>query len=399
VVIYLLQTGLSLFYFSNIIVEKRLIALVEIREVTSKKDLKRFINFPHQLYSGNPYWVPSFDFDELNTLLSDRNPAFAHCEAKYWLAFKNGNIVGRIAGIINHLYNETWKKKRARFGWIDFIDDPEVSAALISTVEKWALEKGLEEMNGPMGFCEMDREGMLVEGFGELATLATIYNYPYYPRHIEALGYQKEVDAVEYEIKTPQQIPEKVEKINQVLMKRGKYSFVNAKKPKDLLPYADGVFGLINQAYKDLYGVVPLNDAQIKAFTKQYFGFVKPDFVKVIIDQNKQVVAFGITMPSLSRALQKSRGKLFPFGFIHILKAMKRNDTLDLYLIAVRPDLQHKGINSLLLTEITRAAIEHAIVKAETNPELESNSKVQSQWKHYESRQHKRRRFYIKQLK
>ncbi len=372
--------------------------MVEIKEVASKKDLKKFIKFPHQLYAGNPYWVPSFNFDEWNTLRSERNPAFQHCEAKYWLAYQNGRIVGRVAGIINHLYNQIWEKKRGRFGWIDFIDDPEVSKALIETVENWAREKGMEEINGPMAFSEMDREGMLVEGFEELATLATIYNYPYYPHHIEALGYEKEVDAIEFELKTPERIPETIEKINQALLKRGKFSIVKAKKAKDLLPYVDGVFQVINQAYKELYGVVPLNDAQIALYTKQYFNFVNPDFVKIILDQNKQVVAFGITMPSLSRALQKSKGRLFPFGFIHLLKALKKNDTLDLYLVAVRPDMQSKGINSLLLTEITRSAIEHAVVKAETNPELETNVKVQSQWKHYESRQHKRRRFYIKSL-
>lgn len=373
--------------------------MIEIHEVTSIQSLKKFIDFPHQLYAGNQYWVPPFQFDELNTLRSDRNPAFEHCRAKYWLAYKNGTIVGRIAGIINQLYIKTWNKKQARFGWIDFIDDPEVSQALLATVENWALANGMEAVHGPLGFCDLDREGMLVEGFEELATLATIYNFPYYPRHMEALGYVKDIDAVEFELKTPAQIPETIERINQVLVKRGKFTIVQAKRPKDLLPYVPGLFQLLNQAYHELYGVVPLNEGQIKAFTKQYFSFVNPAFVKIVLDQDGQVAAFGISIPSLSRALQKSKGRLFPFGFIHILKALKRNDTLDLYLIAVRSDLQSKGVNSLVMTEITRAAIEHAVVKAESNPELESNSKVQSQWRHFDSRQHKRRRFYIKNLK
>jgi GNAT superfamily N-acetyltransferase len=372
--------------------------LIQIHEITRIKELKKFIDFPQQLYSGNQFWVPPFLFDEINTLRWDKNPAFQNSEAKYWLAYKNGKIAGRIAGIINQLYPEVWGKKQARFGWIDFIDDLEVSKALLTTVENWAREKGMDAIHGPLGFCDLDREGMLIEGFEELGTLATIYNFPYYPRHLEAHGYLKDTDSVEYEIKTPHQIPETVDKINQVLLKRGKYRIVAAKKSKDLLPYVDGIFRLINDAYKDLYGVVPLNDDQIKAYTKQYFGFINPDFVKIILDQDGQIAAFGITMPSLSRALQKSKGRLFPFGFIHVLKAMKKNDTLDLYLIAVRPDLQGKGINSLLMTEITRAAIEHSVVKAETNPELEDNIKVQSQWKHYQARQHKRRRFYLKSL-
>ena len=372
--------------------------VVEIQAVTNIRGLKKFIAFPHQLYSGNPFWVPPFRFDELNTLRWDKNPAFEHCEAKYWLALQNGKVVGRIAGIINHLFIKAWGKKQARFGWIDFIDDLEVSQALLTTVENWALEKGMTAVHGPMGFCDLDGEGMLVEGFEELGTLATIYNFPYYPHHLETHGYLKDADAVEYELKIPEQVPKPIEKINQMLLKRGQFSILKTRSSKDLLPYVPQIFSLVNQAYQELYGVVPLSDAQIKAYTKQYFGFINPDFVKIILDQNGQVVAFGITMPSFSKALQKNKGRLFPFGFIHILKALRKNTTLDLYLIAVRPDLQRKGINSLLMTEINRAAIEHAVVRAETNPELELNTKIQSQWRHYQSRQHKRRRFYIKTL-
>jgi GNAT superfamily N-acetyltransferase len=372
--------------------------LIEIREIHSIKDLKKFIAFPHQLYAGNQYWVPPFRFDELNTLRPDKNPAFQHSEAKYWLAFKNGKMVGRIAGIINHLYIDVWGKKQARFGWFDFIDDLEVSKALLTTVENWARAKGMEAVHGPMGFCDLDREGMLIEGFEELSTLATNYNFSYYPRHLEAHGYIKDIDAVEYQLNVPRKIPEKVEKINQNLLKRGKFNLLQVRRAKDLMPYTPGIFALINEGYKELYGVVPLSDGQIKAYTKQYFSFVNPDFVKVILDQEGQMAAFAITMPSLSRALQKSKGRLFPFGFIYVLKAMKKTDTLDLYLIAVRPDLQNKGINSLLMTEITRSAIEHAVVKAESNPELETNEKVQSLWKHYDGRQHKRRRIYLKNL-
>lgn len=372
--------------------------MVEIREVKNLKDLRKFIDFAYKHYAGNQYWVPPLRSDEWNTLRPDKNPAFADCEAQYWLAYRDGKIVGRIAGIINHRYEEVWGKKQARFGWIEFIDDPEISRALLKTVEEWAREKGMEAVQGPMGFCDLDREGMLVEGFEELSTLATIYNYPYYPVHMEQLGYRKDIDAVEYELKVPDEIPERLLKINDAILKRSRFHIAQAKKPKDLLPYVPGIFKLVNEAYAPLYGVVPLNDAQIKAYTKQYFSFINPDFVKIILDENDQVVAFGITMPSLSRALQKCNGRLFPFGFIPVLHALKHNPCIDLYLIAIRPDLQGKGINSLMMTEITRSAIENAVTRAESNPELEVNSKVQSLWKNYDARQHKRRRFYIKEL-
>ncbi len=372
--------------------------MLEIREVKTKADLKRFVKFPHGLYSKNPYWVPPLMFDEMSTLRQDANPAFEYCEAKLWLAYRDGKIAGRIAGIINRSFVEKWGEKNARFGWVDFIDDAEVSALLFSTVEDWAKAKGMEHVHGPLGFCDMDREGMLVEGFDELSLLITNYNYPYYPAHLESNGYVKDTDWVEFEVKVPECIPERVLKINDVVLKRLNLKILDAKKPKDLVPYIHGIFQLVNEAYKDLYGVVPLTEKQIKAYTKQYFGFINVDYVRVILDENNGVAAFGIAMPSLSKAMRKSRGRLVPFGFMHILRALKKNDCIDLYLVAVRPELQSKGINALLLTEINKSALRNGILKAETGPELESNTKVQALWKHYETRQHKRRRCYIKHL-
>lgn len=372
--------------------------MLEIREVKTTGDLKRFIIFPHGLYSKNPYWVPPLFFDEMNTLRKDKNPAFEYCEAKYWLAYRDGKVVGRIAGILNHRFIEKWGKKNVRFSWVDFIDDEEVSGLLFKTVEDWAKSLGMEAVQGPLGFCDLDREGMLIEGFDELGMLITNYNYPYYPQHLEKMGYTKETDWVEYEIKVPDSIPEKVERINAAVLKRLNLRILDAKKPKDLLPYAHGVFDLVNEAYKDLFGVVTLTDRQIEAYIKQYFGFINVDYVRFILDEKNEVVAFGIAMPSLSKALKKSGGRLLPFGFLHILRALKKNDRVDLYLVAVKPELQSKGINAMLLTEINKTAIKNKIKFAETGPELESNIKVQALWKHYETRQHKRRRCFVKEL-
>lgn len=372
--------------------------MLEIREVKTPGDLKKFIKFPHGLYSKNPFWVPPLFFDEINTLRKDKNPAFEYCDARYWLAYKDGRIAGRIAGIVNHRYIEKWGKKHVRFSWVDFIDDMEVSGLLFKTVEDWAKSMGMDAVHGPLGFCDLDREGMLIEGFEEMGMLITNYNYPYYPKHLEEFGYIKETDWVEFEIKVPDSIPERVERINDAVLKRLNLKILDARKPKDLLPYLTGVFELLNDAYKNLFGVVTLTDRQIEAYIKQYFSFVNVDYVRFILDADNKVAAFGIAMPSLSKAMRKSGGSLFPFGFIHVLRALKKNDRVDLYLVAVRPELQSKGINAMLLTEINKSAIKNGVKYAETGPELESNTKVQALWKHYETRQHKRRSCFIKEF-
>lgn len=372
--------------------------VIELKEVKTYRDLKKFIDFPYKLYAGNKYWVPPLRIDEINTLRWDKNPAFEYCEAKYWIALEDEKVVGRIAGIINNRYIEKWDYKNARFGWIDFIDDERVSRALLETVEAWAREKGMSGVHGPLGFCDMDKEGMLIDGFDEIGTLTTIYNYSYYPVHIEKWGYIKDADWVEYELDVPKQIPSVIEKAAQNALKRFKLKVLDTKKAKDLLPYAKGIFDLLNEAYKDLYGVVALTDEQIQLYTKQYFSFINPDYVKVVLDRNDKVVAFGIALPSLTLALQKTRGRLFPFGFIYILNALKRNNTIDLCLVAVKPELQGKGVNAILMSEINKKCIENGIVKAQCNPQLEYNIKVRAQWKYYNTKQHKKRRCYIKYL-
>jgi ribosomal protein S18 acetylase RimI-like enzyme len=367
-----------------------------IKEVSSRKELKQFVRFPFSLYGHHPCWVPPLIFDELHTLRRDKNPAFEYCDARYWLAYKEGKIAGRIAGIINHRYIEKWGHNYARFGWVDFVDDPEVVSSLFRAVEEWAMERGMTGIHGPLGFTDMDHEGMLVEGFDELGTLATIYNHPYYPKHLESLGYVKDADWLEFEVKIPTQIPEKAERVERIVKQKLGIRALEAKNAKQMLPYARELFGVLNQAFAPLYAFVPLTDRQIDMYVKQYFSFIKPDYTKILLDANGRVAGFVIGMPSLSRALQKARGRLFPFGFIHLLAAMRKPKSIDLYLGAIRPDLQGKGADALLMTEMNRSAIANGIVSAESNIELEENVKVQSHWKYYDARQHKRRRCYIK---
>jgi len=371
---------------------------ITVREVTDKKGLKEFVDFPYRLYKGHRYFVPALRFDELATLRRDKNPAFEYCKAKYWLAYRRGEVVGRIAGILNTAYIEKWKNNYLRFGWIDFEDDQEVVNALLAEVEDWAKANGMNAVHGPLGFTDFDREGMLIEGFDQLGTMATHYNYPYYPLLMEGAGYRKDIDWLEYKIKLPAEVPARLEKIAAVVQKRLGLQVVQAKKRKDALRYAKELFELTNSAYSQLYGVVPLTDKQIAFYTRQYFSFIRLDLVPLVVDRDGRLVAFGLALPSLSIALQKAKGSLFPVGFYHVLRALKKNPLGDLYLIAVNDDLQGKGVNALVMCAITRAFINSGVEYAESNPELESNRQVQAMWQYYDAEQHKRRRCYIKRL-
>lgn len=371
---------------------------ITLKEIHSRGELKQFVRFPSALFRGDQFWVPSLFQDELNTLRWDINPAFEYCEARYWLAMGNGKIAGRVAAIINHRHHEQWGQKYMRFGWLDFIDNKAVSAALLGAVETWARERGMQAVHGPLGFTNMDHAGMLVEGFDELATMATIYNYPYYPKHLERLGYVKHTDWVEYELTISTEPNKTISRIAALSLQRNKLHLLETRKKKDLIPYARELFKLYNAEYRDLYSAVPLTESQIESAIKQYFGFISPEFIPVVLDEENNMVAFGIVMPSLSRALQRSGGRLFPFGFIHLLKALRRNDRADLYLVAVKKEYQGKGVNAIMMDRIHRRFIELGIQVIETNPELEWNTNVQGQWKYYQKRQHKRRRAYIKYL-
>jgi GNAT superfamily N-acetyltransferase len=370
---------------------------IEIREVKNKRDLKSFIRYPLSLYKGNPYYVPSLFLDEMNTLRSDKNPAFVDAKARYWLAYRDGDLAGRVAAIHVPKHEAKWGDKFMRFGWLDFIDDPEVVTALIDAVEGWAKELGMSGLHGPLGFTDLDREGMLIEGFDESATLATYYNYPYFQKRLEELGYAKDVDWVEYEITLSEAPMEKIRKTAEIVSKRYNLKLFKGTK-RDLLKVAPQIFDVLNEAYRNLYGTVPLSDAQVKGYIDSYFGLANPDFIPVVLDEHDKVVAFGITFPSFSEALQKSKGNLFPFGFIHFLRAMKKNERADLYLVGVKDEYLGKGVNSMLMVQVYDAFVKHGVKYVEGNPNLEDNIHVQTMWKYFENRLRKRRRCFVKHL-
>lgn len=371
---------------------------IVVKKVINRRDLKKFICFPYMLYKGNKYYVPQLIKDEMNLFNKNKNPVYEFCDVSLWLAYRNEKIVGRIAGIINHNFNEKWQKKSCRFGWIDFIDEDIVSEALLNTVENWAKTSGMNEIHGPLGFTDLDPEGMLIEGFEELSNIATIYNYSYYPMHLNKLGYRKDADWVEYEIRIPEKIPEKIGRIAEIVQKKYNLRVLHDPKIKEINYYAIEIFELLNLAYQDLFGFVPLTRRQIDLYVKQYISLANPKLISIVLDSNDKVAAFGLTFPSLSRAFQKAKGRLYPFGWYYIIDALKNERTVDLYLIAVRPDMQNKGVNSLLFRELIQSYIDNKYIKAESNPELESNNRVQTQWKYFEQRQHKRRRCFVKHL-
>lgn len=375
--------------------------MIEIKAVPpTRKELRKFTQLQIDLYKDNPYFVPSLISDDVDTLDPEKNPAFDFCEAQCFMAYRDGKPVGRIAGIINRQVNERSGSKDARFGFIDFVDDPEVSGALLKAVEDWGRSKGMTRVIGPLGFTDLDHEGMLVEGYDELSTMATIYNYPYYPEHMARHGYEKQADWVEFMMTVPDGIPDKYNRIAEIVKKKSglrvlKYS--SRKKIKE--EYGRQLFHLINEAYDSLYEYSPLTDRQIDHYIDVYLNLLNLDLVSLVVDKDDKLVAVGISMPSMSRALQKSQGKMWPFGWWHLLRGLKgKNDRVDLLLVAVHPDYQNKGVNALLFQDLIPQYIKYGFRYAESNPELETNGKVQGQWEYFENRQHRRRRSYYKNL-
>ncbi|MDH8701630.1 GNAT superfamily N-acetyltransferase/ribosomal protein S17E [Dysgonomonadaceae bacterium PH5-43] len=373
-----------------------------IKEVTDKATLKKFVVFNIDLYKDCPYHVPALIEDEMATLNKDKNPAFDFCESVYYLAYKNNKIVGRIAGIINHKANEIWEQQYARFSFIDFIDDQEVSAALFNAVEKWALSKGMNGIQGPLGFTDLDHEGLLISGFDKLSTMATSYSFPYYKDHFEKLGYIKDQDWHEFQIHIPKEIPPRMKRISEIVL--NKYPNIKIKKfknTKEIWPYANKIFELWNEAFKPLYGYSPLTERQIEYYVKMYIPMLRLPLISIVINENDDsVIGLGLTLPSLSLALKKAKGSLFPFGWIHLLKAMygKNNKVVDLYLMGVAPEFQGKGINALLFYDLIPIYNKFGYEIAETNPELEVNTKMQSQWEDIEHEHARTRRAFIKHL-
>ncbi|HWR19717.1 MAG TPA: GNAT family N-acetyltransferase [Clostridia bacterium] len=374
--------------------------MVNVKEVRSKAELRRFVNFPNKLYKHVEQFIPAMYGDDLSDWDKNKNPAFEYCEGKCFLAYRKRKIVGRIGAILSHKANETWHTNRMRFSQVDFIDDEEVVNALFKAVEDYAHEKGCNEVHGPLGFCDLDREGMLVEGFDRKGMFITYYNHPYYNTHLERLGYHKDVDWVEYLISAdlPEDKAKRLDAVAMRVLTHNKLTIATLKKRKDYAPYIKQVFELLNVAYSRLYSVVPLNERQIERYCKKFIPLIDPDYTCFVMDENNKLAAFGVAAPSLAKAMKKSNGRLFPFGAFRVLYALKHNDTLDLFLIAVRPDLQGQGVNAILLDHIMKNSLRNGIRFAETGPQLEYNEKVQAQWKNFKKEQHKRRRCYVKQI-
>ena len=375
---------------------------VEIRKLEpTKKELLKFIHFPIDvLYNHSTCYVPDLVSDMLSTFLPSENPAYDFCESAFFMAYRDGKPVGRIAGIINSLVNQREQKQEGRFGFVDFIDDEEVVDALMRAVEQWAKEKGMTCLTGPLGFTDMDPEGCLIEGFDQLGTQATIYNYPYYPKHFERLGFVKDVDWVEFKVIVPEQIPEKMVKIGNIVQHRFNLHLVKMNSTKELVKkYGNEIFALINESYDSLFGYSPLSEKQVKHYINVYLPFLPLDHISLVADANDKLVGVGISVPSLSRALIKSRGRMLPFGWYHMLKAIKHEGRIvDLLLIAVAPEYQSKGVNSLFFVDLIPAFNKRGYEWAETNIELENNENVQKQWQYFDIKQHKRRRAFTKDI-
>lgn len=372
--------------------------MVEIKEVTSIGELKKFIRFPDHLYKGNTCRVPPLHFVEEGALNRKVNPAFDYCDAKYWIAFRNGEIVGRIAAILNTSSNKIRNEKSMRFGWMDFIDDMDISYSLFKKVEDWARQNGLNHVHGPLGFTDMDLEGMLIEGFDEVGTQAVLYNYPYYPIHLEQLGYRKEVDWLQFEIKIPNPVPERVTRLSKHVREKYNLRVLDAKKKKDLIPYVKKMFRTLNEAYKNLYGFVPLTEKQMEYYTKQYFSIINPRHVCFVLDPNDDVVAFGISIYSISRALIKAKGSVFPFGWFYIYNALRKNDTVDLFLEGVKPKYHNKGLPAIFFEHMMKAYHEDGVKTAISSSTLEHNTPAYLMFLDFEHRQHMKRRCYGKYI-
>ncbi len=373
--------------------------MITIKEVLTKKDLKVFVEFPNKLYKDNPYYVPSLTIDELQMFNKKKNPAYSFSKTKLFLAYHGKRVVGRIAGLINYAYNIKVNKPLMRFTRFDVIDDIEVSKALFNEVVKWAKENDLKYLMGPIGFTDIDKQGMLVKGFDELNMTITLYNHNYYNKHLKELGFIKDADWVEYQVRVPKEIDPKIKRVAEVVKKRYGFYVVEIKKRKELYHHAKPAFELVNEAYEKLYGTVYLTDEIIAKAVKEYVPLVNLDYVYIINNKHDEIVGFGLALPSYANALKKSKGKLFPLGLFRILKDLKKSKVLEMYLVAVKPEYQNMGVSAIIMNEAFTAAIKNNIEFAETGPELELNEQVRSLWKTFDAREHKLRRSYLYEIK
>ena len=371
---------------------------IRIQEVKNDKDLEQFIRFPMELYRHCEFYVPPIINEEKDIWNPTLNPALQYSEAKQFLAFNNSQIVGRIAVIINHKESQELGIHKVRFGWLDFIDDEKVSSALINVAIDFAEKNGIKTIEGPMGFTNLDKAGMLTFGYDKLATMIGLYNFDYYPTHLEKFGLKKEKEWVEYELEFPAILPEKVKKFSALIAEKYGLQVLHFKNKKEILPYVFPMFKLLDQTYKSLSTYTPITDEQIQTYKDKYFNFIDKDYIVCIVDENKELVSFAITMPSYSVALQKAKGKLLPFGWYHFLQAGKKNLRANFYLIGIHPDYQRRGVTSLIFKEIWKNFSKKGVKLLETNPELEENKSVQVLWQDYNPVNHKRRRTYALEI-
>jgi len=374
--------------------------MIVVKTAKSKKDFKDFVNFPFKLYKNSKFWVPPISKEELNTMDRTKNPVFKNAEAEYFLAYKDNKIVGRIAAIVNWVEVKEQKKNKLRFGWYDVIDNIDVSKKLIEKVLEYGKERKLEFIEGPVGFSNMDKAGLLTYGYDELNTMITWYHYPYQKEHLVKLGLKQLAEWVEYKIKifSEEEAPEKVKKFAEIIAKRYNLKSINFKSTKEIIPYVDKMFELLNITYSPLQTYVTIKQYQIDFYKEKFIKYIHPDFIKCVVDSEGNLIAFLITMPSFSRALKKMNGKLFPFGFLHIFKAQHFNDRVSLYLIGVDPKYQSKGATAILFNDLQQTFNKRGIVEVETNPELVENKAIQAFWKNYESTLHKRRATFTKKI-
>ncbi len=374
---------------------------IKIKAVQSTEDLEAFVKFAHELYHKNPYYVPKLQRDELNLLNPEVNPAFEHCEAKYFLAFKDDKIVGRIAGIINYQANDTWNQKTVRFGFLDFINDEKVVDLLFDAVEEWAISKGMNTLHGPMGFSDFDEKGVLIEGFDQLGTASTIFNYAYYAQHLERRGFLKDLKWKEYKIEIPKELPKAHQEIVKEIKEKYGLKILKLKSKQEVSLYAHRIFETLNKCYATEYGYSELNEEQIDFYAKRYTALLRLNFISLVIrEEDNKIIAVAITMPSLSKALKKADGSLFPFGWAHLMKAQrsKSNDVVDINIMGVLPEFQNKGITALLYEDLCQEYNKNNIRYAESLPELELSTAVQLQWNLFKRTHHKTRRTYIKKI-
>ncbi len=374
---------------------------IEIREVNTKRQLRQFIEFANDLYKDCPHYCPPLFFDEMNTFDEEKNPALQVCEKQLFMAFRDGKAVGRIAAIINRKANEKWQCEHVRFGWMDFIDDLEVSRALLDKVAEWGRERGMKQMNGPVGFTDFDHEGLLIEGYEYLAPMASLYNHPYYVRHMDDYGLVKEADWIEFQVFPPKEVPERLQRIANIVKERTHVRVDKVQTTKELTEkYGIEYMDVIDAAYQKLYNFQPMTKKQKEYYRDMYFPAINFDFVTLVVNEKDEIVGVGVGMPDISKALRKCGGHLFPMGWYHVLKALKTKhiEVFDLLLIAVRPDYQDKGINALFFVDQIPYMNKYGVKYAETTSILETNWKNQANWTQFEHKQHKRRRAYIKEI-